>query len=64
MSVADNRVACDSQGTLYDAKTCAVKFDENYVSHEEWFNLMHEKHLIDELLFGERICLSSYANQM
>ena len=35
MPVANNRVACDSQGTLYDAKTCEVKFDENYVSHEE-----------------------------
>ena len=25
---------------------------------------MHEKQLIDEFLFGEKICLSSYANQM
>ena len=25
---------------------------------------MHEKHLIDGLLFGEKICLSAYTNQM
>ena len=63
MSVADNRVARDSQENPCDAKTCEVKYDENYVSHEEWLCLMHEKQLIDEL-FGEKICLSPSTNQM
>lgn len=64
MLVAEKIVACDSEGTPSDAKICEVKYDENYVSHQEWLCLMHERQLIDELLFGERICLSSYANQM
>lgn len=64
MSLVDNRIACDSQEIPFDAKTSEVKFDENYVSHEEWLCLMHEKQLIDELLFGERICLSPYTNHM
>jgi hypothetical protein len=40
--------------SLFETKTYEVKFDENYSSHEEWSNLLHEKHLIDELLFGEK----------
>lgn len=54
MSVADNRVACDSDETLCDVETYEVKFDDNYVYHEEWFNLIHENQLIDELLFSEK----------
>ena len=41
-----------------------VKFDENYSSHEEWSILMHEKHLIDELLFGEKKISFAYTNQV
>jgi len=41
-----------------------VKFDDNYVSHDEWLNMMHEKHLIDQLLFVEKSCLPPYTNQM
>ena len=62
--VDDNKVASDSEEIPCDAKTCEVKYDDNCVSHEEWFSLMHGKQLIDEFLFGEKICLSSYANQM
>lgn len=43
--------------SLSNEETYEVKFDENYVSHEEWFNLMHENNLIGELLFGEKRCL-------
>lgn len=32
-----------------------IKFDETYISHDEWINLMIEKHLIDELLLGENM---------
>lgn len=64
MSFSDNRVACDSEEIPCDAKTYEVKFDDNYVSHDEWLNMMHEKHLIDELLFGEKSCLPPYTNQM
>ena len=63
MSVDDNKVACDSQEIPCDAKACEVKYDENYVSHEECLCLMHEKQLGDEL-FGEMTCLSSEVNQM
>jgi hypothetical protein len=41
-----------------------VKFDENYSSHEEWSILLHEKHLIDELLFGEKKSSFAYTNQV
>lgn len=64
ISVVDNRVACDSEEITCDAETYEVKFDDNYVSHEAWFNLMQEKHLINELLFGERSFLPPYTNQM
>ena len=47
-----------------DVETFEVKFDENYVSHDEWINQMHEKHLIDEFLFGEKESLSPYKYQM
>lgn len=60
MSIADNRVVCDIKETLCDE----VKFNDNYVSHDESFNMMHEENLIDELLFGEKSCLSPYKNQM
>ena len=52
-------IAFDSEEILCDAKTYEVKYDENCVFHEEGFGLMYEKQLIDELLFGEKICLSS-----
>ena len=41
-----------------------IKFDETYISHDEWINLMIEKHKIDELLFGEKEGLSSHKDQM
>jgi len=50
--------------SLPDAETHEVKFDENYVSHEEWFNLMRENHLIDDLLIGEKRYLPPYTNKM
>ena len=60
---------CVESETIYeesfpDAETYEVKFYENYVSHDEWINLMHEKNLIDELLFGEKKILSPYTNQI
>ena len=64
MSLADNRVVCDIKETPCEAEIYEVKFDDNYVSHEEWLNMMHEKLLIDEFLFGEKSCLSPYTNQM
>jgi hypothetical protein len=45
-------------------KTYEIKFDENYSSHEEWSNIFHEKHLIDELLFGEKRSSIAYTNQV
>jgi len=54
MSLTDNSIACDSEEITCDAETDEVKYDDNYVSHDEWLNMMHEKHLIDELLFGEK----------
>lgn len=50
--------------SLSGAKMYEIKFDDNYVSHEEWFNLMYEHHLIDEFLFGDKRCLPLYTNQM
>jgi hypothetical protein len=50
--------------SLFETKTYEVKFDENYSSHEEWSNLLHEKHLIDELLFGEKRSSIAYTNQV
>lgn len=41
-----------------------IKFDETYISHDEWINLMIEKHQIDELLFGEKDLISSHTDQM
>jgi len=41
-----------------------IKFDESYIPHDEWINLMIKKHLIDELLFGEKEGLSSHTDQM
>lgn len=41
-----------------------IKFDETYILHDEWINLMIEKHLVDELLFGEKEGLSSHTDQM
>jgi hypothetical protein len=37
---------------------------KNYSSHEEWSNLLHEKHIIDELLFGEKRNSFAYTNQV
>jgi hypothetical protein len=41
-----------------------VKFDENCSSHEEWSTLLHEKHIIDDLLFGEKKSSFAYTNQV
>jgi hypothetical protein len=41
-----------------------IKFDENYSFHEEWSILLHEKHIIDELLFGEKKSSFAYTNQV
>jgi len=41
-----------------------IKFDETYIPHNEWINLMIEKHLIGELLFGEKEGLSLHTDQM
>ena len=41
-----------------------IMFDETYIPHDEWINLMIKKHLIDELLFGEKEGLSSHTDQM
>ena len=49
---------------LFEAETYEVSFDEDNSSHEEWSNLMHEKHLIDELLFGEKSGSLACANQV
>ena len=49
---------------LSEVETYEVSFDEDNSSHEEWSNLMHEKHLIDELLFGEQSGSISCANQV
>ena len=48
--------------SLFETKTYEVKFDENYSSHEEWSNILHEKHLINELLFGEKRSSFAYTN--
>jgi hypothetical protein len=50
--------------SLFETKTYEVKFDENYSSHEEWSNILHEKHLINELLFGEKRSSFAYTNQV
>jgi hypothetical protein len=50
--------------TLCESLVNLVKFDENYSSHEEWSILMHEKHLIDDLLFAEKKRSFSYTNQV
>jgi len=44
MSLTNNKV-CDIKEIPCDAETYEVKFDDNYVSHDDWFNMMHEKHL-------------------
>ena len=49
---------------LFEAETYEVSFDEDNSSHEEWSNLMHEKHLIDELLFGEKSGSLACTNQV
>ena len=41
-----------------------MKFVETYICHDQWINLMIEKHLIDELLFGEKEGLSSHTDQL
>lgn len=58
---------CDDENTsiIVEPKSfpdAEIKFDETYIPHDEWINLMIEKHLIDELLFGEKEGLSSYTD--
>jgi hypothetical protein len=50
--------------SVFETKTCEVKFDEKYSSHEEWSNLLHEKHLIDELFLGEKRSSFAYTKQV
>jgi hypothetical protein len=49
---------------LFEGETYEVRFDEDNSSNEEWSKLMHEKHLIYELLFGEKNCPLAYTNQV
>jgi hypothetical protein len=49
---------------LFEGETYEVIFDEDNSSNEEWSKLMHEKHLIDELLFGEKNGPLAYTNQV
>jgi hypothetical protein len=49
---------------LYESLVNLVKFDADYLSHEEWLILMHERHLIDELLFGEKKSSFAYTNKV
>jgi len=49
---------------LFEGETYEVRFDEDNSSNEEWSKLMHEKHLIDELLFGEKNGPLAYTNQV
>jgi hypothetical protein len=49
---------------LFEGETYEVIFDEDNSSNEEWLKLMHEKHLIDELLFGEKNGPLAYTNQV
>ena len=60
---------CDDENTFIIIEPesfpdAEIKFDETYIPHEEWINLMIEKLLIDELLFGEKEGLSSHTDQM
>lgn len=49
---------------LFEGETYEVRFDKDNLSHEEWSNLMHEKHFIDELLFGEKNDRLACTNQV
>lgn len=60
---------CDDENTSIIAELesftdAEIKFDETYIAHNEWINLMIEKQRIDELLFGEKEGLSSHIDQM
>jgi hypothetical protein len=63
-------VDCDNENEnlveedLFEGETYEVRFDEDNSSNEEWSKLMHEKHLIDELLFGEKNGPLAYTNQV
>jgi hypothetical protein len=63
-------VDCDNENEnhveedIFEGKTYEVIFDEENSSNEEWSKLMHEKHLIDELLFGEKNVPLAYTNQV
>ena len=50
--------------SIFDTKIYKVKFDANYSFHEEWSNVLHEKKLIDELLFGDMRSSFAYKNQV
>jgi hypothetical protein len=49
---------------LFEGETYEFRFDKDNSSNEEWSKLMHEKHLIDELLFGEKNGPLAYTNQV
>ena len=49
---------------LFEAETYEVSFVEDNSSHEEWSNMMHEKHLIHESVFGEKSGPLACANQV
>jgi hypothetical protein len=61
---------CDSENEnlveedLFEGETYEVRFDEDNSSNEEWSKLMHEKHLIYELLFGEKSGPLTYTTQV
>lgn len=60
---------CDDENTsiiveLESLTDEEINFDETYIPHNEWINLMIEKQRIDELLFGEKEGLSSHIDQM
>jgi len=40
-----------------------LKFDEEQLTRDEWLKMMKHKHLIDTLLFGDRIPLA-YESQV
>lgn len=53
---------CDDENTsiiaeLESLTDVEIKFDETYIPHNEWINLIIEKQRIDELLFGEKAYL-------
>ena len=49
--------------SFLDAQTYEVKLDEIYLFHDEWINMMNEKHIFDNFLFGEKESLSPDIDQ-